>query len=174
MHRKTKPTQYSAPPTHHADLLAHRQSEWPFSWHTTNQRIQWLRRPTALLLRLRMLIRIRQHPLGFESFRCSWTLQTYVFQTSSESLQMFQMSNGWASVFLPLTGLAHWSASHLFSCHYPTPGGPWIQLLLVVISPDLWKKRKLSSSYVSSCRNCYPFPDLPYLLTAALFLWPIM
>ena len=28
---QTKRTQYSAPPTHHADSLAHRQSEWPYS-----------------------------------------------------------------------------------------------------------------------------------------------
>ena len=47
MHRKTKRTQYSAPPTHCAYPLAHRQSQRPFSWHTTNQRIQWLRRPMA-------------------------------------------------------------------------------------------------------------------------------
>ena len=40
-----------------ADSLAHRQSEWSYSWHTTNQRIQWLSsRTTASLLRLRMLI----------------------------------------------------------------------------------------------------------------------
>ena len=45
-------TQYSAPPAHCADLLARHQSERPFSWHTTNQRIPWLRCPTALLLRL--------------------------------------------------------------------------------------------------------------------------
>ena len=64
VHRKTKRTQYSTPPTHHADLLAHCQSEWSYSWHTTNQRIQWLRRPTANLLRLHMLNRSRQHPHG--------------------------------------------------------------------------------------------------------------
>ena len=52
VHRKTKRTQYSAPPTHRADWLAHRQSEWPYSQPTTNQRIQWLRLPTANLLRL--------------------------------------------------------------------------------------------------------------------------
>ena len=33
------------PPTHRADSLGHRQLERPFSWHTTNQRIQWLRHP---------------------------------------------------------------------------------------------------------------------------------
>ena len=35
MHRKTKQTEYYAPPTHHADLLAHHQSEWSYTWHTT-------------------------------------------------------------------------------------------------------------------------------------------
>ena len=60
VHRKTKHTQYSAPPTHHADSLAHRKSEWSYRQHTTNKRIQWLRRPTANLLRLHMLNRSRQ------------------------------------------------------------------------------------------------------------------
>ena len=65
MHRKTKRTQYSTPPEHRADLLAHRQSEWSYSWHTTKQRIQWLRRPTAHLLRLHRLNRtdnVREAP----------------------------------------------------------------------------------------------------------------
>ena len=41
-------------------------------------------------------------PRDPESFRCSWTHQTYLFPTSSESLQMLQTSNSWACVFLPL------------------------------------------------------------------------
>ena len=60
VHRKTKRTQYSTPPTHRAESLAHLQSEWSYSWHTTNQRIWWLGRPTANLLRLQMLNRSRQ------------------------------------------------------------------------------------------------------------------
>ena len=79
------------------DSLAHRQSEWPFSWHTTNQRIQWLRRPTANLLRLHMMNWSRQHPSGYAA---EHTEQIYS-RTSSKSPQMLQMSNGWASVFLP-------------------------------------------------------------------------
>ena len=57
-----KQSAHSIPPphTHRIDLLAHRQSEWLFSWNTTNQRIQWLRWPTANLLRLRMLNNVQQ------------------------------------------------------------------------------------------------------------------
>ena len=40
---------------------------------------------TANLLRLCMLNRSRQRPHGSESFQCSWTHQTYLFLTSSES-----------------------------------------------------------------------------------------
>ena len=90
------------PPTHCTDSVAHCQSERPFSWHTTNQRIPWLRRPTALLLRLRMLNWSWQRPPGSESFQRSWTHQTYMFLPLSESPQMIQMSNSWAGVFLPL------------------------------------------------------------------------
>ena len=51
--------------------------------HTANQRIQWLRWLTANLLRLCMLNGSGQR---------SWTHQTYLFLTSSESPQMLQMS----------------------------------------------------------------------------------
>ena len=37
-----------------------------------------------------------------ESFQRSQTHRTYLFPTSSESLQTFQISNGWAGLFLPL------------------------------------------------------------------------
>ena len=70
--------------------------------HTVSQRIQWLRCPMALLLRLRMLSLSRQRPTGSQSFQRSWTHQTYLFPTASESLQTLQTSNGWADVFLPL------------------------------------------------------------------------
>ena len=105
-------TLYSALPTHCTDSLAHRQSEWPFSWHTTNQRIQWLRRPTAHLLRLCLLNQSRQRPRGPESIQHSWTHQTYLFPTSSESPQMLQTSSGWAGVFLPsVLNRGHWLGS---------------------------------------------------------------
>ena len=42
MHRKAKCTQYSAPPTHRADLLAHRQSENPMAQTTHSQPPQTL------------------------------------------------------------------------------------------------------------------------------------
>ena len=70
--------------------------------HTASQRVQWLRRLTANLLRLRMLNRSRQRRRGSESFQRSWTHRTYLFPSSSESPQTLQTSNGWAGVFLPL------------------------------------------------------------------------
>ena len=87
-----KQSSHSFPPLPHTVLIR---------YHTTNQRIQWLRRQTANPFRLRMLNHSRQHPRSSESFQCSWTHRTDLFPTSSESLQMLQMSNGWACVFLP-------------------------------------------------------------------------
>ena len=34
-HKVQRHTRNSAPPTHRADSLAHCQSQWPYSWHTT-------------------------------------------------------------------------------------------------------------------------------------------
>ena len=48
--RVQRRTQNSTPPTHLADWLADNQSGWSYSWHTTNQSIRWLRRPTANVL----------------------------------------------------------------------------------------------------------------------------
>ena len=98
-----KQSTHSIPPLPHcAYSLAHCQSEWSYSWHTTNQRIQWLRGLTANLLRLCMLNQSRQRPRGSKSFQCSWTHRTYLFPTSSKSPQMLQTSKALASVFLPL------------------------------------------------------------------------
>ena len=104
MHSKTKGTQYSTPPTYHTDLLAHRQSEWSYIWHITNQRIQWLRRPTALLLRQCMFSRSRRRPCGGKSFWHSWTHeQIYFWPRSSLCKQSDIQWLGWCVPAFSLT-----------------------------------------------------------------------
>ena len=88
---------HSIPPLPHTQLI---------------QRIQWLRWPTANLLRLRMLNWSRQRPSGSESFQRSWTHQTDLYPTSSKSLQTLQTSNSWAGVFLTLNAERRMAAVH--------------------------------------------------------------
>ena len=74
-------TQYSAPPTHCADSLAHRQSENPMA-------------QTANALRLRMLNRSRQRPNVPKASNAA--------EHTKHICSRPHPSNGWASVFLPL------------------------------------------------------------------------
>ena len=73
--------------------LAHNQSEYPKAFNPQ----------TANALSLCKLNLTRHHPRGSKSFQHSWTHRTDLFPNSSKSPQTFQMSNVWASVFLPLS-----------------------------------------------------------------------